>query len=175
MRLIDTAGLREQGSEIEKEGMARARQRMEEADLILELVDGSEAPKARLAEEGVLVLNKIDLGEDLGWQSQEAVRISFKEDKGLDELRQVVAAQLGEGGSENSGSALVAINARHQDCLRRAESALSEARQMLASGDEPEFVSVPLQEALQAVGEVGGRIDTDEILGSIFSQFCIGK
>ena len=175
VRLIDTAGLREQGSEIEKEGMARARQRMEEADLILELVDGSEAPKARLAEEGVLILNKIDLGEDLGWQSQEAVRISVKEDKGLDELRQVVAAQLGEGGSENSGSALVAINARHQDCLRRAESALSEARQMLASGDEPEFVSVPLQEALQAVGEVGGRIDTDEILGSIFSQFCIGK
>ena len=86
-----------------------------------------------------------------------------------------MAACLGDGSGEHSGGALIAINARHQDCLRRAESALAEAREMLSSGEEPEFVSLPLREALHAVGEVAGRIDTDEILGSIFSQFCIGK
>lgn len=175
VRLIDTAGLRDEGSVIEKEGMARARRRMEDADLILELVDVSRPKEERLSESALLVLNKVDLGEDDSWDGTEAVRISVREEQGVKVLRQEVADRLGGGLSENSGGALIAINARHQDCLRRAEEALSEARQMLASGEEPEFVSLPLREALQAVGEVAGRIDTDEILGSIFSQFCIGK
>ncbi len=179
VRLIDTAGLREEGSEIEKEGMARARQRMEDADLIVELVDASQEKGNRLTEGGLLVLNKVDLGEHGSWSSaegaEEVLRISVKDEQGLEDLRQEVAHRLGGGLSENSGGALLAINARHQDCLRRAEASLAEARQMLASGEEPEFVSLPLREALQAVGEVAGRIDTDEILGSIFSQFCIGK
>jgi len=125
------------------------------------------------------VLNKTDLGEDEGWQQceghDELVRISVLENRGLDDLRKMVADHLGGNEGENTGGALIAINARHQDCLRRAESSLAEARQMLSSGEEPEFVSLPLREALQAVGEIAGRIDTDEILGSIFSQFCIGK
>ena len=175
VRLIDTAGLREEGSEIEKEGMARARQRMEDADLILELVDASQKAGERLSEEAMLVLNKTDLGEDDSWRGAGGVRISALKDEGLAELRQAVAAALGANAGEHSGGALIAINVRHQDCLRRAEIALKEAREMLASGEEPEFVSLPLREALQAVGEVAGRIDTDEILGSIFSQFCIGK
>ncbi|GHC51183.1 tRNA uridine-5-carboxymethylaminomethyl(34) synthesis GTPase MnmE [Roseibacillus persicicus] len=175
VRLIDTAGLREEGSTIEKEGMARARQRMEEADLVVELVDASQAPGARLAEGALLVLNKTDLGEDGAWKDHEALRISVLEERGLDELRREVAKRLGGGAVGNSGGALIAINARHQDCLRRAEESLEEARQMLVSGEEPEFVSLPLREALHAVGEIAGRIDTDEILGSIFSQFCIGK
>lgn len=175
VRLIDTAGLREDGSQIEKEGMARARQRMEDADLVIELVDASQPLVARIIPEALLVLNKVDLGEDSGWEGQEALRISVMEDQGLSLLRKQVAACLGDGSREHSGGALIAINARHQDCLRRAESALAEARQMLASQEEPEFVSLPLREALHAVGEVAGRIDTDEILGSIFSQFCIGK
>lgn len=175
VRLIDTAGLRDAGGEIEKKGMARARQRMEDSDLILELVDGSQEVTTRLTENSLLVLNKGDLGEHQSWQGEQAVRVSVLQEKGLDELREEVATRLGGEGRENSGGALIAINARHQDCLRRAESALAEARQMLASGEEPEFVSLPLREALQAVGEVAGRIDSDEILGSIFSQFCIGK
>ena len=175
VRLIDTAGLREEGSEIEKEGMARARQRMEDADLIVELVDASQEKKGRLAEGALLVLNKVDLGRHATWAEEEALSISVLKEEGLNELQQEVARRLGGGWGESSGGALIAINARHQDCLRRGESALQEARQMLASGEEPEFVSLPLREALQAVGEVAGRIDTDEILGSIFSQFCIGK
>lgn len=175
VRLIDTAGLRDEGSEIEKEGMARARQRMEDADLVIELVDASAPRVERLVPDAFLVLNKVDLGEDAGWEGVEVLRISVKEERGLELLRKEVAACLGDGSGEHSGGALIAINARHQDCLRRAESALAEAREMLSSGEEPEFVSLPLREALHAVGEVAGRIDTDEILGSIFSQFCIGK
>ena len=155
--------------------MARARQRMEDADLIVELVDASQEKKGRLAEGALLVLNKVDLGRHATWAEEKALSIYVLKEEGLNELQQEVARRLGGGWGENSGGALIAINARHQDCLRRGESALQEARQMLASGEEPEFVSLPLREALQAVGEVAGRIDTDEILGSIFSQFCIGK
>lgn len=175
VRLIDTAGLREEGSMIEREGMARARKRMEEADLVVELVDASQAPGERLAEGAFLVLNKVDLGEHAAWSQSEGLRISVIHNQGLEELRSEVATRLGGGIGENSGGALLAINARHQDCLRRAEAVLAEARQMLVAGEEPEFVSLPLREALHAVGEIAGRIDTDEILGSIFRQFCIGK
>ncbi|MBK1834464.1 tRNA uridine-5-carboxymethylaminomethyl(34) synthesis GTPase MnmE [Roseibacillus ishigakijimensis] len=174
VRLIDTAGLREEGSDIEKQGMARARQRMEDADLIVELVDATEPPARRHAEAALLVLNKVDRGEHPDWAGEPALRISALQGDGLEELRAAVAGHLG-GAGENSGSALLSINARHQDCLRRAEELLAEARAMLAGGEEPEFVSLPLREALQAVGEIAGRIDTEEILGSIFSQFCIGK
>ncbi len=179
VRLIDTAGLREEGSAIEKEGMARARQRMSEADLVLELADASQVPSGRFSEDALLVLNKVDLGEDEAWKDESvgesAIRISVLQEEGLQALREEVARQLGGGEKENSGNVLIAINARHQECLRRAEVFLREAREMLASGEEPEFVSLPLREAVQAVAEIAGRIDTEDILGSIFSQFCIGK
>lgn len=175
VRLIDTAGLRSEGSVIEKEGMERTRQRMSEADLVLELVDASQPRPERLFVEAFLVLNKTDLGEHPSWAGEEAVRISATASRGIEELQAEVARQLSDGSREHSGGALIAINARHQDCLRRAQSGLEEARQMLVSGEEPEFISLPLREALTAIGEVAGRIDTEDILGSIFGQFCIGK
>lgn len=175
VRLIDTAGLREEGSEIERQGMDRARQRMEDADVILELVDGSQAAPARLAPQALLVLNKADLGEDPSWHGREGLRISATTASGLDELRDRVGEALGGGHSENSGAALIAINARHQHCLEAAEAGLREALAMLVANHEPEFISLPLREALTAIGEIAGRIDTEEILGSIFGQFCIGK
>lgn len=175
VRLIDTAGLRSEGSDIEREGMDRARQRMSEADVVIELVDASQPRPERLAPDALLVLNKTDLGEDASWAEVPALRISAKAGSGIEQLQSEVGGLLGDGTREHSGGALIAINARHQDCLSRARSGLAEARQMLASGEEPEFISLPLREALTAIGEVAGRIDTEEILGSIFGQFCIGK
>jgi tRNA modification GTPase len=175
VRLIDTAGLREEGSDIEKQGMARARTRIEEADVVLELVDGTAPEPSRLVSQALLVLNKNDLGEDESWSGVEALRISATTGEGLDGLREKVGEALGGELAGTSGAALIAINARHQDCLTRAGESLREALGMLKSGEEPEFISLPLREALTAIGEVAGRIDTEEILGSIFGQFCIGK
>ena len=67
------------------------------------------------------------------------------------------------------------MNARHQSCLRRARGALGEAFRQLEGGVSPEFVAVDLRLALDAVGEVAGRVETEELLGEIFGQFCIGK
>jgi tRNA modification GTPase len=69
----------------------------------------------------------------------------------------------------------VAINARHRDCLRRALTACDQTSAALAQGISPEYVTVDLRGALDAVGEVLGTIGTEEILDSVFSQFCIGK
>ncbi|MDP0490866.1 MAG: tRNA uridine-5-carboxymethylaminomethyl(34) synthesis GTPase MnmE [Verrucomicrobiota bacterium JB023] len=175
VRVIDTAGLRDSGDAIEVEGIARARERMKDADVIIELVDASQAPAERLAEEALLVLNKVDLGIHPGWGGEEALQISAATGDGLEELRSRVRSSLWEEDRGTSSGALIAINTRHQDALRRALDAVEEARAMLQNGEEPEFAALPLREALNAVGEVGGRIDTEEILGSIFGQFCIGK
>ena len=70
---------------------------------------------------------------------------------------------------------LAAINARHQACLQRAQSRLCEAAEKLRARVDPELIAVPLREALDAVGEVIGAADAEEILGEIFSAFCIGK
>ncbi len=78
-------------------------------------------------------------------------------------------------GANIESPTLAAINARHQSCLIRARKALAQAEEDLAAGRDPELVALPLREALQAVGEVVGLADTEEILGEIFSTFCIGK
>ena len=70
---------------------------------------------------------------------------------------------------------LAAINARHQACLQRARARLQEAEEKLRDRVDPELIALPLREALDAVGEIVGAADTEEILGEIFATFCIGK
>jgi tRNA modification GTPase len=86
----------------------------------------------------------------------------------------IVAKVTGRSGGEGSPDG-AAINARHQECLKRAASALHEAITLLEAGEPPELVAVELRSALGAVGEIVGDAGTEEILGKIFSSFCIGK
>ena len=81
---------------------------------------------------------------------------------------------LGFGTADAAGD-LVAINARHRDCLARAHDALLRAAALLQAGDAPEFAAVELREAVDRIGAVAGRVDVEEILDGIFSRFCIGK
>ena len=73
------------------------------------------------------------------------------------------------------GDNLVAINARHQSCLLKAQAALDAAIQEMNIGASAEFISLELRSAMDAVGDVVGRLDTEDLLGEIFSTFCIGK
>jgi tRNA modification GTPase len=180
VRLIDTAGVRETEDTIEQQGVDRTRAQVKTADLILEVVDGSQAQILRLSEEEVsgrhhiLVLNKSDLGLHADWQNAGGVHVSCLGDGTLDELVDTIAHELSMGAGEWGGHA-VAINARHQACLKRACKALDAAEQTLLSGQGAEFISMDLREAMDAIGEIAGRIDTEELLGEIFSSFCIGK
>ena len=180
VRLIDTAGMREAADEIERRGVERTRQHLAEADLVLEVVDVSR-PKGELLSRSdrtkahvLLVLNKSDLPAHPDWKNAEGVRLSCTEQSGLAELTDAIREELAFGAA-SWGQEAVAVNARHQDCLRRAGKALGVAREQLGKGDSPEFAAVDLRLALEAVGEVAGKVDTEEILGEIFGSFCIGK
>ena len=181
VRLIDTAGMRESVDEIEQRGVERTRQRLAEADLILEVVDTSREKGNLLSSESrenrhhLLVLNKSDLGAHPDWnQEGRGVAISCREGTGMDALGEAIGDQLSLGAA-SWGQEAVAVNARHQDCLRRAEKALLVAREQLSAGEGPELAAVDLRIALDAIGEVAGKVETEELLGEIFGRFCIGK
>ena len=137
----------------------------------------STAPFSPVAAAEILVLNKIDLGVRPEWTVNlppATVRVSCHTGEGLDALADAVYERV-SGGQLAWNPSAAAINARHQRCLARARESLLAARAALAAGTSPEFVALDLRAALDAVGEVVGGVDTEEILGKIFSTFCIGK
>jgi tRNA modification GTPase len=177
-RVIDTAGLRETSDPVEREGVERARRAAEAADLRIHLVDAAEpvSPAPLFADE-LLVLNKIDLVADRHRLSSVSATacISCQTGEGIDSLITSILAKVtgrSEGESLPDGAA---INTRHQECLKRAAAALQAAIALLGAGEPPELVAVELRSALGAVGEIVGDAGTEEILGKIFSSFCIGK
>ncbi len=180
LRLVDTAGLRQGGDELEQFGMERTQREIERADLILEVVDGSvpadEAKRVKLPDElagrRVLILNKADLGTHSSWKV--GVPLSCATREGLDLLRDALAEAVMRGG-QWSMEHPVAINARHKACLERVRSGLVAALDCLEREEAPEFTALELREALQALGEISGRVDIEELLDVVFSSFCIGK
>ena len=178
-RLTDTAGLRARGSDpVENEGIERTERSLANADLLLHVVDANVAKperfEARPAERGeLLLLNKSDLPEHADWKNCEALRISCTVEDGLAGLEEKILSKV--SAQRWDVPSAVAINARHRDCLRRALAACDRAQATVADNLAPEFVAVDLREALQAVGEVIGYADMEEILDALFATFCIGK
>ena len=185
-RLIDTAGLRETEELIEKEGIARTHQAMALADLTLHLVDvtqleiGSGNAISPLQSEELLVFNKIDLLSDnatLRAAYPEAVFLSCKTEQGLEELKTAIISRV-TGNLATTGeqsSSAFAINARHQACLQRALTSLDAVLELFKTEQPPELLAIELHAALQALGDVVGESNTEDILGEIFGNFCIGK
>lgn len=183
LRLIDTAGVRESEDEIEREGMARTQQQVERADLILHVAEANRAPFDQFsglaldsfagAPRTILVLNKLDRGEHDGWKAIDAVRISCTTGEGMDALTAAIEVKIFGGAAHRDWT--VAINARHQACLERARGFLDAAQQAFDDALSPEFIAEELRAALDAVGEIVGKADAEELLGVIFGRFCIGK
>jgi tRNA modification GTPase len=178
IRLLDTAGLRKSTNKLECEGIARTERSLETADLLLHVADRN-APKPPYFDERarngneVLVLNKSDLAEHGDWKNFEARRVSCATGEGLAQLENEISSHISKSNLQPEST--IAINTRHRDCLRRALEACDHGRAAMKKGLGPEFVTVDLSEALQAVGEVIGIVDVEQILDSVFSQFCIGK
>lgn len=180
LRLIDTAGLREVDEAVEREGIERSRAQIAGAELILQVIDASRSalevesleipPRVRI----IRILNKSDLPTHPDWKAGDGFSVSCLDENSVEELRMKIFDRIVEGTPLSSAN-LVAINARHQFCLSRAREDIGRARTTLVNGDSPEFVAMDLRSALEAVGEVIGRTDIEEILGEIFSRFCIGK
>lgn len=180
LRLIDTAGMREATDPIEAEGIQRTEKQIEQADLLLEVADASREREStdsspRGSRKFVLILNKSDLGEHPSWAEVDAVRVSCLKQDGFERLSEAIhhALQFDE---IDWGEHMVAINARHQQSLNRASKALEAALELMGpSCASTEIAAVDLREALDALGEIPGKVDTEDLLGVIFSSFCIGK
>ncbi|NLA67431.1 MAG: tRNA uridine-5-carboxymethylaminomethyl(34) synthesis GTPase MnmE [Gammaproteobacteria bacterium] len=182
LTLVDTAGLRAGGDAIEREGMRRARAELERAGLAIAVLDARDpgAGRAALAAdlEGapqVLWLhNKADLLPAGAPPPPEGeLRLSARTGQGMEALHaRLHALVVGDGGAPTEGE--FTARARHVDALRRAALDLEAAAAAL-EGETLELAAESLRDAHHALGEITGRMGADDLLGQIFSRFCIGK
>lgn len=171
--LTDTAGLRDGGGDIEAEGMRRALTSAGDADLVLWLIDAT-APQGEPACElrdfdPLPVLNKIDRASAAGHLAPFA--ISAKTGEGLNRLLDEIARRASEG-LDDGGEPPAITRARHRVEIAAAAAAL---QQFLSGEEEAELLAEELRVAARHLGRLTGQIDVEEILGAIFSEFCIGK
>ena len=190
VRLVDAAGVRETDDPVEREGVARARDKAEAADLVLLVIDGSQALTQEdvLASElcrpdrTLLVVNKSDLAQagevetatvlrDLPYR----VEVSAKFGLGLSDLRAAIVERLGAEAKGVGEEHLVVVERRHRDALLQAVAALSRMETSVDLADPLECLAMELRDALSALGQITGETTPDELLEQIFSRFCIGK
>lgn len=189
VRLVDTAGVNEVAEGIEKLGVDRSLRAMADADVALLVVDGSrprsladDRLRERLEEFPFIVaVNKTDLAP--AWSQEEkasfagsrpCIEVSARTGRGLDRLRAEIMRHLtGSAMPEQDG--LMITNLRQCRCLEEAARRLERALETMRAGLSEEFALVDLRAALDELGAVTGETSTEDILGEIFSRFCIGK
>ncbi len=173
--LADTAGLRDTEDPVEREGVRRAEAELAEADVVLWVRDATdERPEARPPTDRPLIeiRNKIDAVGETPARDGHRVRLSAVTGSGLDELDAALAETLGLQGA---AEAVTSARARHVECIDRARVHLETGRDELAATRSGELLAEELRDAAEALGEITGTLHSDELLGRIFSSFCIGK
>ncbi|MBA0156878.1 MULTISPECIES: tRNA uridine-5-carboxymethylaminomethyl(34) synthesis GTPase MnmE [Acinetobacter] len=184
--LTDTAGLRETGDVVEKEGIRRAIKEIEQADLLLLVYDLSQGEDPlQLAQEYfadhlepkrlMLIGNKADLtGAEAvigDYQGFRHITVSAKQETGVQSLINAITAHAGFQPEEDTFIA----RTRHLDAMKRTQYYLAEAREQLVDYHAGELVAESLRLAQNALGEITGDFSADDLLGKIFGSFCIGK
>jgi tRNA modification GTPase len=181
LTLADTAGLRESADVVEGEGIRRARAELAHADLVLLVVERSEhdAKKIQLDElrpdaTRIVVVNKIDIDSTAPWREESdgvtTIALSARTGSGLDLLREELKHIVASAEVESAVSA----RDRHVLALERASSHLAAARAALVRAI-PELMAEDLRAVQHALGEITGTYTSEDLLGAIFSTFCIGK
>lgn len=197
-RLIDTAGIREGAETIEAMGIERSLEKIKSAQIVLVMSDFSEEgskaeghasmdtltasewvkdlQKEHPAKKFVLIGNKSDLRNEIfstSILSSTFIPISAKEGKGIDELRAWMETQV--LGNFDLANETIVSNVRHYDALTKTEEQLQKAKDGLETGVTSDFVAMDIRQAMYHLGSITGDISSDELLGNIFSKFCIGK
>ncbi|MCW8445224.1 tRNA uridine-5-carboxymethylaminomethyl(34) synthesis GTPase MnmE [Fluoribacter gormanii] len=182
LHIIDTAGLRESDDIVEKEGIKRAWQELKKADCVLLVVDVNDLEhhdhltqqiKAALPEEVpiITVFNKIDTLGHSAQISNQDIYLSAKSGEGIDGLKQVIKHVVGY--QPNEGHFLA--RRRHLQALDEAKNLITTGQQQLAEHRAGELLAEDLRLAHQSLCEITGEFSSDDLLGRIFSSFCIGK
>ena len=185
LHIIDTAGLRDSNDPVEKEGVRRSWQQIEQADHVLLMIDDTRglqnADRAILEQlpadlSHTIVFNKVDLsGRAAGLLSPESdqqIALSAHSGAGLDSLRQLLKRVVGY---RPEGECGFSARRRHLDALQRARQHLVTGRQQLEQYQAGELLAEELRLAQQCLSEITGEFSSDDLLGEIFSSFCIGK
>jgi tRNA modification GTPase len=179
VELVDTAGLRNDPDRIEAIGIRRARDAMQSADAVLWIQDATDPDAGQLDEElpadipVITVRNKVDLtNEAPGGNQEDTVRLSAKTGAGLDELRTRIRLLAGY---KDLGEQTVTARRRHVEAIRRARDHFTDGQKVLEEQRAGEVFAEELRLAHQALGEVTGATTSDDLLGMIFTEFCIGK
>ena len=198
-RLIDTAGIREATDTIEAMGVERTLQRVATSQLLIYVFDIIDTDPAtltadldRLYREDldlIVVANKMDLnpytkythyfGDDYAGKfevpQERFVAMIANEGMNLTYLKDTLLAAVTAGRGSLDAQEVILSNARHYDALRRADEALSRVADGLTTGLSQDFIAIDIRQSLRDLGEITGEITTDDLLGNIFSNFCIGK
>ncbi|WP_285446081.1 tRNA uridine-5-carboxymethylaminomethyl(34) synthesis GTPase MnmE [Xanthomonas sp. fls2-241-TYG-148] len=181
LTLVDTAGLREGGDAIEREGMRRARAELQRADLALIVLDARDPQAARDALGDAIdavprrlwIHNKCDLLAVAGPMDADAIAVSAMTGQGLERLHtRLRELALGDGIESVDGE--FSARTRHVDALHRAEQH-ADAADLELRYEQLELAAEELRLAHEALGEITGKLSADDLLGKIFSSFCIGK
>ena len=180
VHMVDTAGLRASDDDIEAEGVRRARETIDAADLVLCVLDDSDPASSRFElhlETGrtakqITVFNKSDLSGRLIGDTSDginaAVAVNAKNGTGIKQLTEAIRTALGFQGDDED---LILARRRHLNVLEQALGLMDRASAL----DEPELVAEELRLAHRLLGEITGVFSTEDLLGEIFSSFCIGK
>lgn len=188
-RIMDTAGLREPEDEVERQGVMRSHRAIEQADLVLLVVDATrplgadEEQMIRRLEQKphLLILNKMDqIRSQPGLPSgshpgrEGAIYTSALTGEGLESLRKAVAAMI-RGGIVTCGEREAMVNSRQKALLLQAKQAVLQAMKSSEAGAPAELIAMDLRRGIDRLGEMTGETTTEDLLDRIFSEFCIGK
>ncbi len=187
LHLVDTAGLRDRDDPVEKIGIERAWQAVEKADLALLLLDASQAvDKDDYHQEilnklpkGLVVLkvyNKVDLSDQKGGKQGDEIYISAKHKTGIDALKTELKERMGyqQNSGQNNEDSFIARR-RHLHALERTQEYVDNAEAQLVQFNAGELMAEELRLAQDELGMITGKFTSDDLLGEIFSNFCIGK
>ena len=183
LRLTDTAGLRDTDDEIERLGVMRSREAMENAELVIAVIDGSGEfteedesilREAEKAAQGIAVVSKSDLGKavTLPATSLPTVELSAVTGEGMDELETAVKRLFP---MPDAPAGEILTNARQAEAVSRALDALRAAQEAMSAGCTPDIVLTETEAAMAALGELSGRTVREDVTNRIFERFCVGK
>ncbi|MBD5220394.1 MAG: tRNA uridine-5-carboxymethylaminomethyl(34) synthesis GTPase MnmE [Bacteroidales bacterium] len=180
-RFIDTAGLRATDDSIERIGIERSRRAMQQARIIIAVIDATQPVDEELLAElaaaeahVIYAINKTDCAPapSLAVEQGSVVAISALNGQGIDELTDKMTALIAEEGSDDD---VILTNARHAEAIAAATRSISATADALRSGIPADLVAQDLRETLHHLSAITGTISTPEILATIFSRFCVGK
>lgn len=192
-RFIDTAGIRETTDKIESLGIERTMLKVNDASVILCMVNVAKEDKKAIEKEIanifgrlvegqklIVVANKVDKASEVDLHKLDTIKdkfevlqLSAKEGIGIEELKKDLLSYVKEDPA--ASQQIIVSNARHYQALKRAEQSLFAVQQGFENGISSDLIAMDIRQGIYYLGEITGQISTDDLLGNIFSKFCIGK